>query len=174
MKGCVCLALPHLFSFAFSPSGRARYHSRDLAIALRVQNPNPSDHTFQPIFRRAEISSPGGTNSTHSKPWRTGSIDNRVLVRRVLADTVQPRVPLGHGLRGVKVVLRIVDPSVSAFGHVSAAPLALSRPLPLSASSSLSLSLPLSRLLSPARLQRPGAGSHTRTHAPGSTSTSHV
>jgi hypothetical protein len=163
-------AAPSL-SFAFSFSGGPLCSTR-LPISRSPCECTSRREVLSSHLRRAEMVSPERTNSTHSKPWRTGSIDNRVLVGRVLADAVQPRVPLGHGLRGVKVVLRIVDPSVSAFGHVSAAPLAQS--LLLSASSSLSLSASLSRLLCPARLQRPGAGSHVRTHAPGSTSTSHV
>lgn len=53
---------------------------------------------------------------THGKPWRARLLDDRVLRRRLLSDVVQPRVPFGRGLRGVEVVLGVVDPSVTACG----------------------------------------------------------
>jgi hypothetical protein len=52
---------------------------------------------------------------THGKPWRARLLDDRILRRRFLSDVVQPRMPFGRGLRGVEVVLGVVDPSVAAW-----------------------------------------------------------
>lgn len=53
--------------------------------------------------------------STHREPRRPGRIHDRILSRSIFANVVQPRVPLWRNLRCVEVVLRIVDPSVTAW-----------------------------------------------------------
>lgn len=51
---------------------------------------------------------------THSLPRGRGLLHNGVIYRSILTDVVDPRVPLGRHLRGVEVVLRVVNPSMSA------------------------------------------------------------
>jgi hypothetical protein len=53
--------------------------------------------------------------TTYSEPRWPGLLDNRVLGRRVLSDSMQPRVPFRCSLRSVKVILGVIDPSLSSY-----------------------------------------------------------